>query len=107
MSLSGLHSCMDSFKLVICNGGCMNLLSMDWVWLRQLAYSWVMFILACSLWYCVMRSMLCSKNMLSLCSSSSSLRHCCMVPSGTCHWHRYFFFIDCALHLSFLWWFVL
>ena len=37
MSLSGLHSCMDSLRLVICRGGWMNLLSIDCIWLRQLA----------------------------------------------------------------------
>ena len=50
----------------------------------------------------MIRSMLCSRSMLSLCSNSSSLRHCCIVPSGTCYWHRYFFLIDYAPHLSFL-----
>ena len=39
--------------------------------------------------------------MLSLCSSSSSIRHYCMVPRGICHWYRYFFLIICTLHLSF------
>ena len=41
ISLSGLHSCMDSFRLVICRGGCINLLSFDCMWLRQLAYVWM------------------------------------------------------------------
>ena len=40
--------------------------------------------------------------MLSGYSSSSPLRHCCMVPSGTCHWQKYLFLIACASHLSFL-----
>ena len=53
-------------------------------------------------WYCVYSSMLCSRRMLSGCSSSSSLRHCCVVPCGSCHWHRYIRFMACAPHLSFL-----
>ena len=34
MSLSGLHSCVDNLRLVIFSGGCMNLLTFVWVWLR-------------------------------------------------------------------------
>ena len=47
MSLSRLHFCTDSFRLVICKGGCINLLSFDCMWLRQLAYFWVDFSLVC------------------------------------------------------------
>lgn len=101
MFLSGLHSCMDSFRLVMWRGGCMNLLSFHWMWLSQQAYFWVVFSLACFLWCCVIRSILCSRSKLSGCSGSSSFRHCCMVPCGACNWHRYFFLIACTPHLFF------
>ena len=37
MSLSGLQSCMDICKLVIFRGGCIYLLSFDWVWLETIS----------------------------------------------------------------------
>lgn len=50
----------------------------------------------------MIRNILCSRSMLYGCNSSSPLRHCCMVPSDTCHWHRYIFLIACAPHFFFL-----
>ena len=85
MSLSGLHSCVDSLRLVNSKGGCINLVSFDWLWLRQLAYFWVVFCSIWLLWYCVMHSILCSSSMLFGCSNSSSVHHCCVVPCGSCH----------------------
>ena len=43
MSLSGLHSCVDVLRLVILSGGCMYFLSFVCVWLRELAYVWMVF----------------------------------------------------------------
>ena len=37
MSSSGLHSCVDSVRLVIFMGGCIYLLFLDWMWLVRLA----------------------------------------------------------------------
>ena len=34
ISLYGLHFCMNNFRSVICKGGCINLFSFDWMWLR-------------------------------------------------------------------------
>ena len=67
-----------------------------------LVYVWMVFCSICFLWYCVMQSVLCSNSMLYGCSSSSSLRHCWVVPSGSCHWDRYILWVVCASHLSFL-----
>ena len=47
--------------------------------------------------------MLCSRRMLSRCRSSSSFRHCCMVPCGACHWHRYIFCVS-ELPSCLFWW---
>ena len=80
----------------------MNLLSLDRVWFRQFSYCWMVFSSSCLTWYCVMRSMLCSRRMLFGCINSSIFRHCCIVPCGTCHWHKYILVIACAPHLSFL-----
>ena len=85
MSLSGLHSCIDSFKLVICRGGCMNLLSFDWMCLRHVSYFCGALSSACFLWYCKICNMLCSRSIMSGCRCSSSFHHCYMVFSGTCH----------------------
>ena len=54
------------------------------------------------LWNYVMRSKLCSSNMLSGCKRSASLRHCSVGPCKCCHWHMYCFVMVCASHLSFL-----
>ena len=49
-----------------------------------------------------MSSRLCSSRMLSRCSRSSFVRHCCVVPCVDCYWHKYVLLIACAPHLSFL-----
>ena len=49
-----------------------------------------------------MSNKLWSSRMLSGCSRSSSVRHCCVIPCVDCHWHRYVLLIACAPHLSFL-----
>ena len=49
-----------------------------------------------------MVSRLWSSNMLSGCSSSSSVRHCCAVLFVIFHWHKNVFLMACAPHLSFL-----
>ena len=101
ISLSGLHSCVDSVRLVIFWGGCTYLLSLVWLWLSKLVYACRICSFVWVLWYCVMRSILCLKRMLSECISSSYLRHCWEIPCGSCHWHRYIRFMACAPHLSF------
>ena len=43
-----------------------------------------------------------SSRLLSGCRRFSSVRHCCVVSFGVCHWHRYVILMACAPHLSFL-----
>ena len=65
MSLSRLCSCVDILRMVILSGGCMNLLSFVWIWLRYYyRFGWF-FVFRTFVWYPVMRSRLLSSSMLS------------------------------------------
>jgi hypothetical protein len=55
-----------------------------------------------AVWYCAMVNRLWSRNMLSGCSKSSSVRHCFVVLFVVCHWHKYVFLMACAPYLSFV-----
>ena len=65
ISLWGLHSCIDSVRLVILRGGCTYSLSLVYLWLRKLVYVCMFCCFVWVWWYCVMRSMLCLRRMLS------------------------------------------
>ena len=46
--------------------------------------------------YCVIRSKLWSRSMLSGCRRSSLVRHSCVVPHVVCHLHRYDILMACT-----------
>lgn len=102
MSLSGLHSCVDSLRLVTFRGG-------GWIcypWFVCCLGMWYKFgwflCLRDTWWYCVMSRRLWSSSMLSGCTRSSSVRHCCVGPLKVFHWHRYVILMVNAPHLSFM-----
>lgn len=78
--LSKLHSWVDSLRLVICSGGRMYPMSLDYVWLGQTLYNYSVYHLCFAMWNWVRSSRLWTSRMLSEWKSFVSLLHSAVVP---------------------------